>query len=108
MIKIVPMQDFLSSIGRAKREGMDLSLYHGHPYECACGKTHALDFFTELLCHAYWEVVAACPDDPHYLTRVKVKMFLMVKFLGFEGVLGTRINSEADKHLLIYTIAQLR
>lgn len=101
MIEIVPMPEFLISIGRAKLKGMDLSLYFGRPYECACGKLHTLEEDTELLCHGYWQVVAACPEDPHYLTRVKVRMFMMVKFLGFEGLNGTRIQGDADMNLLV-------
>jgi len=95
------------SFGRAMRNGMDLSMYNGNPYECACGSTHTFEFNTETLCHGFWRVVAVCPDDPDYLTHVKVRMFLMMKFLGFKGVNGTHLSSDDDRAFLKHIVEQL-
>ena len=79
MVKLLPTEQFIESIGRAMKVRMDLSLYYGNQFECACGKEHKFDYRTKLLCQGYWRVVMVCPDDESHLTNVKIKMFLMVK-----------------------------
>lgn len=108
MVPLLPMEKFLTSFGRMMRLRMDVSPYFGHEYECACGARHKLDYHIELLCQGYWKVIAVCPDDPDYLTTVKIHMLLMVKFLRLKGVNGTRIDAEDDYQLLCGVFRSLK
>jgi hypothetical protein len=98
-MKTNDMDAFLQSIGRAMKVRMDLSLYDGD-YNCACGKSHHYGAHVELLCQGNWLVVMVCPENPDYLTCVKIKMFMMVKFKGFESLSGYHIQSIEDKVML--------
>lgn len=93
---------FLESIGTAMRVRMDLSLYDGS-YNCACGKIHHYGYRTNLLCQGYWRVVMECPENPDYLTCVKIKMFMMMKFKGFESLAGYHIQDDEDR-LILHTV----
>lgn len=101
------MDAFLESIGVAMRVRMDLSLYDGD-YDCACGKKHHYGPHINLLCQGKWRVVMECPESPDYLTCVKIKMFMMVKFIGFESLSGYHIQNEEERQLLRGTFNSLR
>ena len=103
MVKLLPTEQFIESIGRAMKVRMDLSLYYGNQFECACGKEHKFDYRTKRLCQGYWRVVMVCPDDESHLTTVKIKMFLMVKFRGFESIAGHHMQDENEK-MALFTV----
>ena len=106
-MKINNMDNFLESIGIAMRVRMDLSLYDGD-FECACGKRHRYGPHINLLCQGKWRVVMECPENPDYLTCVKIKMFMMVKFKGFESLSGYHIQNEEERLILHSTFNSLR
>ncbi len=101
------MYAFLESIGVAMRVRMNLSLYDGD-FDCACGKKHHYGSHIKLLCQGKWRVVMECPDNPDYLTCVKIKMFMMAKFKGFESLSGYCIQNEVERQLLRITFNSLR
>ena len=107
-VELLPMEDFLLSFGNAMRNRMDLSPYYGHCYECACGGVHFMDSRTSLVLQGFWKVLAICPDNPTYLTNIKVQMFMMVKFKGFKSLCGTQVTSDYDEHLLLTVLDQLK
>ena len=98
---------FVESIGIAMKVRMDLSLYHGY-YDCACGKKHQDGQHIRLLCQGKWLVVMECPENSDYLTCVKIKMFMMVKFKGFESLSGYHIQNDEERLLLHSTFNNLR
>jgi hypothetical protein len=106
-MKTNDMDAFLESIGVAIKVRMDLSLYDGD-YNCACGKSHHYGYHVNLLCQGKWRVVMECPENPDYLTCVKIKMFMMVKFKGFESLSGYHIQSDKDRVLLHSAFNSLR
>jgi len=108
MVTLLPMDKFIFSFGRMKRVGMDLSIYYGHEFECACGFNHELDDNTELLCQGFWKVMAVCPDRQDHITAIKIRMFLMVKFLGFKSINGARICAEDDLQMVKIMLHYLR
>lgn len=101
------MLSFLETLGNVMRVRMNLSLFSGD-YDCACGKKHFYDPFTKLLCQGKWKVLMQCPDDPNFLTYVKVNMFLMVKFRGFQSLSGYHIKNDEEKELLYNTFDSLK
>lgn len=107
MVTLLPMHEFLSSFGRAMNVRMNLSPYYGHSYECACGQTHPVEFYSELLCQGYWRVITVCPNDSNYLTNIKIRRIFIFKFLGFQSLNGTYIELPADKLLLTQVLAEL-
>lgn len=107
-VKLLPLEDFLSSFGNAMRNRMDLTPYYGHWYQCACGGEHVMDDRTLLVLQGYWKVMAICPEDPTYFTNIKVQMFMMVKFKGFKSLCGTRVTSGYDQQLLMSVVDHLR
>jgi hypothetical protein len=104
---IIPTEQFLLSFGKSLRDGMDLSLYYGNNYRCACGELHTIEFYTKILCHGFWRLMVVCPIDPSTITHVKVRMFLMVKFLGFQSINGTHLQSTHDHSLMGFFLAHL-
>jgi len=96
-LQIVLPEKFMEITGNDIAVGMDLSLFYGSTYECACGDKRAMGWQTKLLCQGYWTVVAVCPDDEDRITLVKVRIFLYVKFLGFQCICGCILDSDEDK-----------
>ena len=109
VILITEMGAFLESIGVAMRVRIDLSLYYGdYGYDCACGKKHRYGPHINLLYQGKWRVVMECPESSDYLTCVKMKMFMMVKFKGFESLSGYHIKSDEERLTLRSTFNSLR
>lgn len=102
------LEDFIMSISsNIMKVRMDLSLYNGD-YDCACGKKHQYGPHITLLCQGKWRVVMQCPDNPDYLTCVKIKMFLLVKFKGFEAISGYKLKNQEERIGYQYMLNQLR
>lgn len=108
MVKLLPMTDFQISVGRSMHIRMELAPFYGASYECACGQEHILEPYSQILYQGFWRIVIVCPDDERYLTCVKIKMILMVKFTGLQSISGTRIKTDTDKLLLANLLAQLK
>jgi hypothetical protein len=100
------MEGFLNSLGNVMSVRMNLSLYEGE-FDCACGKKHEFGNHIRLLCQGSWSVVMECPDDADYLTYVKIKMFLMVKFKGFKKLSGYHVKNERENSILRSTFNSL-
>ncbi len=108
MMNHVPMGVFLSNVGRAMLNRMDLSPYFGQTYFCACGGVHSLSMFDQVLFQGFFKIVLPCPDDDTYLTLLKVKMFSFRRNSSLVYKSGTRIESELDKALLGTYVRSLR
>lgn len=102
------MTEFQISVGRSMHLKMELSPFYGNLYDCACGQQHSLEFYSQILYQGFWRIVVECPDDPSYLTCVKIRMILMVKFIGLSSISGTRIQSDMDKLMIINLLSILR
>lgn len=91
-MKLLSSTEFFTETMGGRPSKMDMSNYEGHPFECACGKTHIyysdqVDVLREL--HKM-KLVFQCPDEPIFITCVKVKGIF--RFKGFEGLFGAKIE----------------
>lgn len=96
-MKMLPLVDTIGCLGsKVIRNRMILSEYDGR-WQCACGKTHYKIDQSDIVCQGFWRVLVHCPEDPSYLTAVKVNMGLMgLKFKNYESLAGTKIETPAD------------
>ncbi len=108
MKQLQPMDKFLSGVGTAMLNRMDLSPYYGQTYECACGDEHELSVFDRILFQGYWRVAIPCPEDETYLTLIKVKAFTFRRNSSLVYMAGTQVKSDMDAHLLSAVLKALR
>jgi hypothetical protein len=94
------LQKFFTDFGRVAKNRMNLSTYNDG-FRCACGETHWFDDSIRVFCQGYWKIVIFCPSDPTYLTSIKIKTLLGVKFRGFETLDVTQIKTEEDRLTLL-------
>lgn len=96
-MKMLNYEDFMRDFGKMAKQTMNLSIYKGQ-WQCACGKSHNFNEHTlDIIGQgAVMRLMIMCPDDPHYVTNVKIKTFMIFKFLGFESLSGAKMT---DKEL---------
>ena len=94
-VRLLSLEPFLESIGRAMLPRMNMSIYNG-PFECACGSTHMYGPHINLLCEGSMRVVMICPENDSYCTNVAIKTFMLVKFKGFESISGFHLKTPED------------
>ncbi len=87
---------------------MDISPFCENLYECSCGQQHVLKSYSRILYQGFYRIVIECPDDPAYLTCVKIRMILMAKFIGLTSISGTKVSTDTDKFLLANLMKILR
>ena len=95
-MKLVSSTDFFSETMGGRPNEMDMSAYQGHPFLCSCGKTH---IFVSGRVHVLRELpkmrlVFECPDQPIFVTCVKVKG--LFSFKGFESLFGAKVEKVLD------------
>lgn len=73
-MKMLSSDAFLKDFGDVAKQTMDLSIYNGS-WQCACGKTHWFDRGRVLGQGWPMKLLVTCPDDPHYVTSLKIKTF---------------------------------
>lgn len=87
---------FIQDFGNAAPNTMNTSIYRDN-FRCACGQTHWFDEFIEVVCQgASMKLMVKCPDNPTYITSIKIKTFMVFKFKGFESVAGTQILNDEE------------
>jgi hypothetical protein len=96
---MMSFEDFGRDFGRAAKPTMNMSIYRDN-FDCACGRSHWFDERINVICEGLMKVMVTCPDDESYLTSVKIKTFMVVKFKGFESLAGTRLANESDRQAL--------
>lgn len=94
-MKIQSFDAFMDDFGRAAPNTMNLSVYRDN-FRCACGQDHWFDESIDVVCQGLMKLMVVCPRDPSYITSIKIRMFLLVKFKGFESLAGTRLEDESD------------
>lgn len=94
------VQSFFDGFGNASKNTMNLSMYNDG-FLCACGETHWFDAGINVLCQGYWKIVVFCPNDPTYLTSLKIKTILGVKFKGFKTLDVSHVSTEEDRLTLV-------
>jgi len=77
---------------------MDMSPYDGESFLCACGKTHM--FYLGKV-HVLRElpnmrIVFACPDQPVFVTCLKIKG--LFRFKGFESLFGAKVTEQETEY----------
>ncbi len=96
---MMSFDDFARDFGRAAKPTMNMSIYRDN-FDCACGRSHWFDERINIVCEGLMKVMVTCPDDESYLTKLKIKTFMVVKFKGFESLAGTRLADEIDRQAL--------
>lgn len=102
-MKMLSFGDFLEETlgGNALRERyMHLyasPVYEKHSFKCSCGKEHQFSLLRVRILRELPKkmgFVFECPDDPHYLTCVK--LIGLLRFKGFDTLFGTKIGEEGE------------
>ena len=94
-MKMMTFEKFAEYFGKAGPNAMDMSIYRDS-FQCACGRAHWFDESIEIICQGFMKVMVTCPVDPTYITSLKIKTFMMVKFKGFDSLAGSHISTEED------------
>jgi len=95
-MKLMSFKEFMDDFGRGAPNTMNLSIYRDF-FQCACGQSHWFDESIDVICQGWMmKIMVACPDDPSYLTSLKIKTFMIVKFKGFESLTGTQASGSED------------
>jgi hypothetical protein len=92
-------ESFVEGFGLAAINTMNMSLYRDY-FQCSCGENHWFDERINILYQGYWKVVVRCPNDADYLTSLKIKTFMVVKFKGFESLAGTQLENQEEREML--------
>jgi len=94
-MNIVPIADFICRTMGGRPNQMDVSIYAGCPFDCACGKSHAFDPGTiRVLRELPWmRLVLVCPEG-EYLTCVKIKGWFRYRL---ESLFGTQAQPGVDQ-----------
>lgn len=94
-MRMLEFEPFLRDFGNAGRLTMNMSIYRDN-YQCACGKAHWFDEYANIVCQGFYKVMIVCPEDPAYVTTVKIKTVLGFAFKGFESLAGTRMRNDGE------------
>lgn len=94
-MQLLSSSDFFTETSNGRFSKMKTEIYDGKPFQCACGKTHF--FYTgdvgvvrEVF---FMKLVVECPDQPNFLSCIKIKGLFRYKF---ESLLGTKIEDGTD------------
>ena len=94
-MNVLSPTDFFAQTMGGRPNMMDMSIYQGHYFECACGQEHVfaqcVEVLRELPGH---RLVFACPEDPNTLTCIRLKGFF--RFKGFVSLFGARFDESID------------
>ena len=95
-MKLLSSTDFFAETMGGRPNKMEMNAYQGYPFLCACGKTHVfyssqVEVLREL---PKMRLVFECPDQPIFVTCVKVKGIF--RFKGFESLFGTKVEKDLD------------
>ncbi len=95
-MKLLSPNDFFAETMGGRPNMMDVSIYEGYPFECACGQIHSfspsrVNIVRELPGR---RLVFECPEEPNFATCVKLKGIL--RFKGFVSLFGTRVEEDMD------------
>ena len=93
---MLSFDSFMQDFGKSAPNTMNTSIYRDN-FNCACGRKHWFDESIEVVCQGgIMKLMVACPVDPTYITSIKIKTFMVVKFKGFESLAGTKISTNED------------
>lgn len=99
-MRMLPFEKFAEAFGNAVKPQMNMSIYNGD-YQCACGRSHTFDSYrTKMLAEGAMRVMVECPVNQSYLTNVKIKTFMLVKFKGFESESGTELKTPEERQMV--------
>jgi hypothetical protein len=106
-VKMFDFDAFMDDFGRAAKPTMNMSIYRDN-YKYACGNSHWFDERIAIVCEGLMKVMLICPENPAYVTAVKIKTFLVFKFKGFESLAGTKITPiDLSKLQAIYRLIRV-
>lgn len=94
-MRMLGFEAFLADFGKASRLTMNMSIYRDR-YQCACGNTHWFDEHADIVCQGFYKVMVTCPNDPAYVTAIKIKTVLGFAFKGFESLAGTQVRAPSE------------
>ena len=95
IVKMMNFECFADDFGRAAKPVMNMSIYRDN-FQCACGKSHWFDEEIDIICEGLMKIMVVCPNDPTFLTSLKIKTFMVFKFKGFVSLAGTHLKGEED------------
>ncbi len=96
MVMMKSFEDFISDFNNVSPNSMNMSIYRDS-FQCACGQSHWFDESIDVVCQApIMKIIVTCPNNPSYITSLKIKTFMMFKFKGFESLAGTHLSKNED------------
>ncbi|CAM3089655.1 hypothetical protein [Vibrio rarus] len=98
-MKVLSVNAFMRDFGNAIRPQMNMSIYRDN-FKCVCGQSHWFDESIELLAEGSMKVMVKCPNDPRYVTSLKIKTFMIFKFKGFESLAGACAQNSDEQEML--------
>ena len=94
-MKMMNFESFADDFGRTAKPVMNMSIYRDN-FQCACGQSHWFDEEIDIICEGLMKIMVVCPNDPTFLTSLKIKTFMVFKFKGFVSLAGTHLKGEED------------
>jgi hypothetical protein len=94
---IVPIEEFLRRTMGGRPNQMNVSIYEGCPFECACGKTHTFEpCAVHVLRELPWmRLVLECPHGP-FVTCVSIKGWFRYRLKSLFGARDAAEPEETD------------
>lgn len=90
-MKMLDRESFIKELGTPLTRIRDFSLYHGAPYECVCGQSHA---FSQWASKAFMSTGASakflvkCPNNNDASTIIKTTNKYIILFDKFVSIAG--------------------
>jgi len=87
-MEVVSLQEFWRRTMGGRPNRMDVSIYMGCPYECACGNTHEFDGIPDRVLRELpgMRLVVSCPET-EAVTCIKIRGFFRYRL---ESLFGAR------------------
>lgn len=95
-MKLLSSTDFFAATIGGRPNKMEMINYQGYPFLCACGKTHLFQYGQVHVLRELpkMKLVFECPDQPVFVTCVKLKGFF--RFKGFESLFGAKVEENLN------------
>jgi len=94
-MELVSLEEFGRRTMGGRPNMMDVSIYMGCRYECACGGTHKFDGVPDYILRELpgMRLVVACPDGDA-VTCIKIRGFFRYRF---ESLFGSRDETDSSR-----------
>lgn len=86
-MEMLEFADFMRGTMGGRPPAIDLSIYEGREYDCACGQRHVFEQEQAIRELRGMRLVLRCPSELAFLTCVKIKGIFW--FFSFKSLFGS-------------------